>query len=1572
MLLFSILGVWLMLAEGSAEEKSGIKNKPVVMQLNAKWANTPLLLEAAEYMSEESPATYWTFVDHVSSWDTKQYALKTDQGKFDDLQSSGRKILSEFQLQLLGLSLSLRTHSPKIEMFRQMALDRGLLNLTSTQDCVALVDINGQLTCSVDQVQSLLTDAASKDLSKPILYDVDHHYPGGENSKIGAVLYAEIGTTEFSTFHSNLVSLVVQGKLDYVLRPYVMDPSPQQVRLSGYGVELAIKSTEYKAQDDTKLEDEDQQDQNQERSDDHTQGFIFSKLKSRMPEVSEELTEFKKHLEQSSHDMAPMKVWQLQHLSMQAAQRVLAAGPPLEQLSILVNTAQDFPRLAKSLVTTKVDDKMKREILKNQNYLRSQHDLSPSDAALFVNGMHFDMDYTDMFTLLDHIKTEQRVMEGLANLGLTGSALTNMLSLESGSSDSSKTLFGGSVQVPPEYGLDIRDTAIVWLNDIENDSAYKRWPSSVTELLRPAYPGMLRSIRKNFHNLVLLVDPVSPSTAELFRLVESFLSHTAPVRIGFVFRVTGDRMLTGLQDPAVAIICAFNYVVQSFDGEEANMKGFTFLQELYAGVHTLTVDSITGYFKMKYKSEDLDDVFGEDSDFDVGRRVASEFVQKAGFKKMPQALMNGVPLPSKHLLGDEFEEMILMEVMRNTQLIQRAVYKGELNEKHDVVDWLMAAPNIMPRLNDRILNSKSSRFIDMSGTSSETISSLSATGDTKAALDDLQLRDLGAVLDNSCHYISTKVDPALRPLTVWLLADFDTEQGRDLLLEAVKYTRESDSVRLCAINNRNTTTTSSSGSKGVTMSRVIQVAHTTLPAPVARQLLVKILDPEVASKLVDGSKTFQQIKINGFDADAFESRLGALTQNVFTLHETFSSKVVGVAGGQRVVVANGRLLGPLDADENFMLEDFALLEKYTASVLTDKIIEIVKDSTSDMTVLSKLIMKVTGVIQTKPHTKSRSAINLLGTEHSVFSVPPRNPDAPYFDLVAVFDPVSQAAQKLGPVLQVLHQALNANVTVVLNAVEKHSEMPLKSFYRVVLEAAPKFHPETGAQLAGPYALFSWLPETPILTQNLHVPENWLVEVVKSKHDLDNIKLEQVETSVSSEFELENLLVEGHCFEQSTGNPPRGLQFTLGTQHMPVMVDTIVMANLGYFQLKGNPGVWVLDLRSGRSKDLYNIVSHEGTDTPGGSSLVQVLLSSFKSHVVKVRVAKQSGKQDEDLLEEDGTGTQGGGGLWDTITSTFSSGDDASDTALAAAAAAEGADIINIFSVASGHLYERFLRIMMVSVRKHTKSPVKFWFLKNFLSPMLKDSLPTMAAEYGFSYELVQYKWPRWLHQQTEKQRIIWGYKILFLDVLFPLHVRKIIFVDADQVVRADLKELQDLDLDGAPYGFVPFCDSRKEMEGFRFWKHGYWRNHLGGRKYHISALFVVDLRRFRRIAAGDRLRGQYQGLSQDPNSLSNLDQDLPNNMIHQVRIKSLPMEWLWCETWCDDDSKQYAKVIDVCNNPQTKEAKLVAAERIISEWSSYDEDIKRVLAAQREGLKNVPSTSPTPEQQKTHHQHVDL
>lgn len=50
------------------------------------------------------------------------------------------------------------------------------------------------------------------------------------------------------------------------------------------------------------------------------------------------------------------------------------------------------------------------------------------------------------------------------------------------------------------------------------------------------------------------------------------------------------------------------------------------------------------------------------------------------------------------------------------------------------------------------------------------------------------------------------------------------------------------------------------------------------------------------------------------------------------------------------------------------------------------------------------------------------------------------------------------------------------------------------------------------------------------------------------------------------------------------------------------------------------------------------------------------------------------------------------------------------------------DTLHVFSLASGHLYERFLKIMMWSVVQHTKGPVKFWLLSNFLSADFKVRL----------------------------------------------------------------------------------------------------------------------------------------------------------------------------------------------------------------------------------------------------------
>ena len=63
---------------------------------------------------------------------------------------------------------------------------------------------------------------------------------------------------------------------------------------------------------------------------------------------------------------------------------------------------------------------------------------------------------------------------------------------------------------------------------------------------------------------------------------------------------------------------------------------------------------------------------------------------------------------------------------------------------------------------------------------------------------------------------------------------------------------------------------------------------------------------------------------------------------------------------------------------------------------------------------------------------------------------------------------------------------------------------------------------------------------------------------------------------------------GQCFDRHTDHPTPGLEFVLGSAGQPELFDTIVMANLGYFQLKAGPGAWVLRLREGRSRDTYSV------------------------------------------------------------------------------------------------------------------------------------------------------------------------------------------------------------------------------------------------------------------------------------------------------------------------------------------------------------------------------------------------
>ncbi|XP_037832033.1 UDP-glucose:glycoprotein glucosyltransferase 2 isoform X5 [Kryptolebias marmoratus] len=1181
--------------------------KGVTASLKAKWSMTPFLLETSEFVGEDGSEKFWQFVETVKELTVYKQG-ESVRSYYNLIIKKAGQFLTELQVHLLRFALSMRSYSPAVHAFQQIASDE-----PPPEACPAFVSVHGELSCSTKDIKKLLKAAAGR--PKPYLYKNDHTYPGANKTDVPVViLYAEIGTKKFSVFHKVLSEKAEEGALIYVLRHFVADPKPQKILLSGYGVELAIKSTEYKAVDDTKVKDSKTVLNAEDDDNDEVQGFVFETLKKSHPELQEQLGELRKHLLESTNDMAPLKVWEMQDLSFQAAARIMSV-PKFDALKVMRDLSQNFPSKARSLTRVAVKKEMRKEIEENQKHLSETIAVHPGDGELFINGLHIDLDIHNPFSILDILRTEARILEGLHNLGIKGEHQGKLLRLPVNSMDDS-------------YALDIRHPAIMWMNDIENDSMYRSWPASVQELLRATFPGVIRQIRRNFFNLVLFLDPLQEETAELVKLAELFYKHKIPLRIGFVFVVNTKDEIDGFSDAGVGFYRLLNYIADEYDLSQAVMSIVSMYSKVDVG-EMLSADTIAAYLKKKYPKANAERILGVDSEYDYKRKDGSLFYRKSGLGALPLALFNGVPLNPDEMDPEDLETIILQRIMDTTTAFQRAAFLGQLADSSDVVDYLMEQANVVPRMNPLVL-STDRKYLDFTGTP------VVDDWEDTSMFSFLDARDKTAVVAKRMKYFTNNDEDGMTSVTMWIVGDLEKVSGRKLLLNALKHVKSRPGVRVGVINNPS----GRPREDNTAVYRAVWATLLTQKNKAAAEFVQKLLKEESSQLLQQGTK-MKDLLMQGMDVDAFEKKFNTLEVDFVHSQQLFCRDVLKLHPGLRAVISNGRILGPFEEQEEFTVEDFHLLERITLSSSAEKVKTKVKQMGMKPKHASDLVMKVDALLAAAPKGEVRRDVHFKDT-HSVLHLSPRENEV-FFDVVAIVDPLTREAQKISQLLIVLSQVVNVRLQVFMNCRAKLSEMPLKSFYRFVLESDVAFLANETAS-PGPVARFLELPEAPLLTLNMITPESWMVQAVSSPHDLDNIHLQEVNGVVAAEFELEHLLLEGHCFDLSTGQPPRGLQFTLGMSRDPLMYDTIVMANLGYFQLKANPGAWILRLRKGRSEEIYQILTHDGTDSPADAGDVIVVLNNFHSKIIKVRVQKKAEKINEDLLSE----TSESKGIWDSI------------------------------------------------------------------------------------------------------------------------------------------------------------------------------------------------------------------------------------------------------------------------------------------------------------------------------------
>jgi UDP-glucose:glycoprotein glucosyltransferase len=71
-----------------------------------------------------------------------------------------------------------------------------------------------------------------------------------------------------------------------------------------------------------------------------------------------------------------------------------------------------------------------------------------------------------------------------------------------------------------------------FLNDLEKDAAYRKWPTTLVNLLQPMTPNQLPALARNIYTLILAGSPVDPEFLELARSSLELLEDRTPVRLG--------------------------------------------------------------------------------------------------------------------------------------------------------------------------------------------------------------------------------------------------------------------------------------------------------------------------------------------------------------------------------------------------------------------------------------------------------------------------------------------------------------------------------------------------------------------------------------------------------------------------------------------------------------------------------------------------------------------------------------------------------------------------------------------------------------------------------------------------------------------------------------------------------------------------------------------------------------------------------------------------------------------------------------------------------------------------------
>jgi hypothetical protein len=207
-----------------------VASDPLInVEVVADW-RTSRLAEAGEFYHQKDPTLFWDFLDQV---DCEMDQIRLIEQFNRQMVNKGR--LNIHDTELLDMALSIRYYSPLVQAYQNIG--EGILSRT-----VQKLELE-ELNLDSENVLFVVNGTLFGVDGRPEFWEFGH---GRQSDNATVHLFGELGDCRFHSIRKALIS----RSHGAVHKFYHFSATKADIRLSGYGVELIYKSTEYNTTND--------------------------------------------------------------------------------------------------------------------------------------------------------------------------------------------------------------------------------------------------------------------------------------------------------------------------------------------------------------------------------------------------------------------------------------------------------------------------------------------------------------------------------------------------------------------------------------------------------------------------------------------------------------------------------------------------------------------------------------------------------------------------------------------------------------------------------------------------------------------------------------------------------------------------------------------------------------------------------------------------------------------------------------------------------------------------------------------------------------------------------------------------------------------------------------------------------------------------------------------------------------------------------------------------------------------------------------------------------------------------